>query len=76
MNNDLDIHFKHSDRDVMGAAFTLWIPDSLLLRLGLLQGCVEGHLREKWQKHHDSSVPVIGCGCCKRHAIRSCWWVL
>lgn len=77
MNNDLDIHFKHSDSDAVGTAFALWIADSLLHWLGLfLQGWVVGHLREKWQKHHDSSAPIRGCGCYKRHAVRSCRWVM
>lgn len=35
MNNDLDIHFKHSDSDAVGTAFALWIEDSLLHWLGL-----------------------------------------
>lgn len=76
MSNDLDTHFKHSDNDLMGAAFTLCTADSSLLWSGLLQVYLEGHLRLQWQKNHDTCIPVIGSGGCKRHAIRGCKWVL
>lgn len=36
MSNDLDIHFKHSDSDIMAAVFTLWTADSPLLYSGPL----------------------------------------
>ena len=77
MTNDLNIHFKHSDSDAMGAAFTLRIADSPMLWWGLLlQVCLEDYLRVQWQKHHDSYIPIRGCGCCKRPTIKGCRWVL
>lgn len=77
ISNDLDVHFKHSDNDIMGAAFTLWTADSpLLWSSPLLPSLFSRPLRVKWQKRHNTHVPVLDGGCCKRHAIRGCKGVL